>query len=502
MRFWLLTSILFVSSVVAHGAPEEAMFGVDPDSQEWQRLELENWLKRRGESELAPFMNAENYRLQVKVTFEQPKPQPRTATYINVPLLGTVATVDTRESVKKPKTGIFAKVGKVEIMLAVNERVSEEAVQSATSLLKGKVPVVSQDKIDVQVTRFQNPPMTASEWVREFKGPLSALLLMLVFIGSIFLLIPRLRFQTYIKVGPSTPHGNNTFALVKSSPLVALPAPVAGDEPDPSILPKTFSVEELRRLKTAVSVLTIPECISIINSNSTLGSLVISLLPPDKSVRILGHIPEALQDELTMKTLEWDPETLPQEASALMVAIQKIKDQSRSKLKTVVNAAVVDLEETSAPASDVELEGLIRSKRYKDAAKCAYDLAPLDVIPHLPHEILRSAFCHLSYMEKVFLISKSEPAMQDILCPSNSSDPLDLQVRAESERVPDSPAARKSGEASWAKLVGLIRESIARNSEYAKLARPHIDHWLWEHSGGHVGQAFPGKKGKKHHGAA
>lgn len=485
---------------LASALPEEGMFGVEQDSLEWKRAELEEFIVFRTTRDLTPFIPQDKFRVQAQVTFKEATPSNyRPPTNVNIPLLGTVAQLVQGGERPQPKQGLFNKVARLDLTLIVAAEVEQSTVDSMSKLMLQKVPVLKKDKVFLEVVRFKTPGLGAVGWIREFKGLITALCLVSVLLIGLFFTMPKLRFQTYVKVGP-VPRADGIgiapifpgFTNLQQTMLV--PAN-AGDNLGQAGLPQTINATELKRLRSAAMTLSIADCIDLIKTDSRLGSILVSLLPQDKATRVVAQLPEVLRKELTMKTLEWTAESLIKNSEALMAAMQKFRGSAHlSKDQSERLSIFVD---QVGPENEEAVFGeLVRMQKFEELKLAVRQSPPASLIAEFPMDILAAAFERLSFHERACLVATCENKLAERVCPAKSRDPMHVNILMEVEYIRKDPIAMAEGNSVWPRFVVIVREALQKNPKFMTAVAPHINDWLWHRSNGVVGAARSGKTKK------
>lgn len=494
----------------AAATPETAMFGVEPGSLEWKRAELEEWLVNRTTKDITPFLRPELFRVQAKVTFKgQVRAPKRTVTNVNIPLLGTVATLVQGGEVEagNPAHGIFNRVDRIDLTLIVADQVEQATVDQMVTIMKKQVPIIKPDNVGVEVVKFQNPAKTWGEWASDNRMSITLVLMMAVFMIGLYVTLPRVKLQTYVRMGPAIAEVAKQdkpklvpVAMSEAEPKVATDATtVSATTPGADLLNNAIGGSELKRLRGIAMTLSIADCIELVKSNSKIGSILVSILSPEKSMRVVAQLPDHVRKDLTMQTLEWTPESLAKNAESLLTMMQAFRGVSHASGAQVHRLAAF-VEQVGPENEEAVFAELARHKKFQELKTAAFQAPPASLIPRFPRDLLLAAFERLSFADRASLLAVSARELAEVLCPPKSLDQVIVSLRKEAQQIKKDPMALAEANAVWPRYVTLTREALHKNTQFQSAVAPLIDEWLHHKSNGAIGVA--GGKAKKGHDAA
>jgi len=523
----LILLLALILPAVAQAVPETSAFGVERGSIEWKRAEMEEWLVKKATQSLSDFIKPNQFKVRARVTFREPSKAKKSVTHVNIGMFGTVAVLETGGEKAKPELGMFEKIARIDITLIVSDKVSESTAHNMALLIQQGIPVVKTDRIFTEVVRLEAPKMTYVDWIREFKWVIGLLGLAGLFFLAMYYILPRIRFQTAIKLGPAQaaapptvealPFGKLRDAMmiplemmtpeesadseVKGTGPVYSAAQSQGEDLMNSLLPQTLAAVELRRLRSLAMTLSIKECIDLIRSDVVLGSILVNLLPADKTTSILSQLAESDLNDLRTATLEWTSESLAKDAAALMETIRGFRSKGPSR--TASSEKLKVFVEQVGPENEAGVfADLVRMERFEELAELARKSPPVELLPEFPFECLFAAFERLNFKEKANVLAVCPKPMADRLVPMKSLETVHPALRLEMERIKEDESALAKAQGAWQKFVNLAREAQHSNPAWGQAVRPLVEGWLWKASRGVVGMENTRTKGKSRGDAA
>jgi hypothetical protein len=166
------------------------LYGTSPSASDFQKLQFEEWIQSRVTSALVVFIPQKQFFVNAKLSFIK----------VNDHLPShsiSLSGIDTQIPVFKKSvasTAWLQRISTIQISVALNRDVPDEAIKGISDLVKYLVPFVPASKVKVDVVRISSPSISPIDWLKQTKNIFIAFLGAFI-LGVIFIRVRRSRFS-------------------------------------------------------------------------------------------------------------------------------------------------------------------------------------------------------------------------------------------------------------------------------------------------------------------
>ena len=513
MKLLKLTAvILFVFySINVSAVREEATFGLEQNSKEWKKAELEDWLATKISTDLLQFVPGELFKVYVNALYKTPGGNQKKITNVNLTMIGTVATLVSQEQ-SKPQLGLFDRVSKLEVTLVVSDGVPQKTVDAMVTMISQRVPVLSKDKIETAVVRLDRPSLTFIAWLKEFKGVLLTVALFGLLLFALVQLLQKVKFKGSFQIGPMREAVDQQPVKNESAPPYMTPVEmivnghelkdqytptlpvgaqtVVENQPIESLLPETEKSLKLRKIRSSLLTMKISDCVQMAKQDYELGAIAINLLDVDRAAKIVRQLSSEEKKSVIEKTLNWNSDLV---SKASEKYIEKIKSYQTpiENLPQISKKLAVYLDQVGPEAEEKVFNELLAKGEFEKFAAMVRDAIPTQLLSFVPGEVLKVTLTHLSHDDRLELLAFAPADLQEKIwenLPDTTKNVKSIIKKDVERRRSDIRLGDPVPHQALGRLVCKIREALRKNVNWSESVRPHIEGWIYTKTKGVEGR--------------
>ncbi|MEO5969695.1 MAG: hypothetical protein ABIQ95_07180 [Bdellovibrionia bacterium] len=243
--------------------------------------------------------------------------------------------------------------------------------------------------------------------------------------------------------------------------------------------------EELRGM---ISELTINECIEIAVQDSTLGGLLVNLLPTMEVGRMFSLMNPELANVVTIASLKFSDDEIKAKSGQLKASISRQRKQKKPKAPFVDSAE--ELFRHIGPEKENTIFGaLIESQEFDVLDSAAHKYFPSELLFKLPPRVLKVCMDRMPLAKRAeFILSNAEGDRNILLdsigkVGSKLRDVIEVEIQEAQADDVRLRRVERNRSILLKEFLEIVRAVIKTNKAAEEQAEGVIDQWLFEKTG-------------------
>lgn len=504
--FSILLCVMGLSK--SYALPDEAAFGVAQNSRAWQQAELEEWLVVRITKDISQFVSPEYFKVYANVEYKNLNRSGVRSQSINLPMLGTVATITSHER-SRPEMGIFDKIAKVDVTLIVSEHVQQSTVDAMTMIMKKKVPVIDQSRVETNVVRVERPQMGFVDWLKEFKWTIALVLVFGMLMYGLSQLLQKVKFRGAWHFGPlhaaknsivnrgadfvqkfrSSDHESQD-SLVAQSQAVAPAA--SGDRPNSMAAAASNHVAvsndiaahakaiSKRGFENWLNVMSVRDLIKMSKSDAELAAVVALHATKDKSARVMQALTLDEKKSVMELSQKWS-QVVPTTLEAALTDKIRTFHAKIYALPTSHDDLLKYFEAAGLEQAESIYAELLTQKDHTLFKSLAQVSLPMDLLQQVPQDCVKAVVSQMPYSDRVDVLAFGPFELQTKIWNAlpESLKKTEGMMRAEVKRMQsESNVHHEAAMKSLWRFANKIRMALRTNKVWSQEMESHVSKWV------------------------